>query len=249
LGQQLGQHFLHRRTYLEKIAAAVTPADTVIEIGPGQGALTEYLLQSANRVIAIEIDPALVSRLMVRFAGNPKLKIVGADVLATDLTQWGPATVAGNLPYYITSPIIERTLAMGRLLEKAVFLIQKEVAERITAKCGTREYGFLTVATQLFAEATILAKVPPAAFSPPPKVDSAILRLIPRAPAEQPVDPAPLLAFLGLCFRQKRKTLRNNLAPFFGHEAVDSLPEASLRAEQLTLAQFRRLYGVLLAAK
>jgi 16S rRNA (adenine1518-N6/adenine1519-N6)-dimethyltransferase len=245
LGQKLGQHFLNGRAYLEKIAAAVTPAKVVIEIGAGQGALTEYLLEKAGRVIAIEIDPELVTKLMVRFAGHPKLRIVPADVLATDLTQWGPATLAGNLPYYITSPVIERALAMGPLLEKAVFLMQKEVADRLLAKPGSRDYGFLTVATQLFADPKLVTKVPPGAFSPPPKVDSAAVLLTPRHPIS-PSDPAPLLAFVGLCFRQKRKTLRNNLAPFFGNDLVDALPEASKRAEQLTLEQFRDLYSRLL---
>jgi len=247
VGQRLGQHFLHRRVYLEKIAAAACPARTVIEIGPGKGALTEHLLDGAERVIAVEVDPELVTFLILKFAGNPKLRVVSGDILATDLTQWGPATVVGNLPYYITSPVIERTLAMGRLLERAVFLIQKEVADRIAAKPGTRDYGFLTVATQLFAEPKLVAKVPPSAFNPPPKVDSAVISLTPRHHVDPPADPAPLLAFIGLCFRQKRKTLRNNLSPFFGHARVDLLPEASLRAEQITLDQFRNLYHHLVA--
>lgn len=249
MGQRLGQHFLHRRNYLEKIAAAAAPAKTVVEIGAGEGALTEYLLQTAERVIAIELDPELVMRLMMRFAGNPKLKIVPSDILATDLTQWGHATVVGNLPYYITSPVIERTLALGRLLDKAVFLIQKEVADRLMAKPGTRDYGFLTVATQLFASVSMVTKVPPSAFNPPPKVDSAAILLTPHADiVEHPADPAPLLAFVGLCFRHKRKTLRNNLAPFFGDEMVTAMPEASLRAEQLSLDQFKDLYARLVGS-
>ncbi|MBK7927123.1 MAG: ribosomal RNA small subunit methyltransferase A [Bryobacterales bacterium] len=179
--QKLGQHFLRRPATLEKIAAAAIPehAAQVIEIGAGEGVLTEKLLERADKVYAIEVDPELVARLMLRFRGEPKLKIVAQDVLATDLTQWGRAVVTGNLPYYITSPVIERTLAMGKLLERAVFLIQKEVAERITASPGTRDYGFLTVATQLHATSKMLFKVPPGAFSPPPRVDSAVIRLDP----------------------------------------------------------------------
>ena len=243
--QKLGQHFLHKISYLQKIAEAACPAATplVIEIGPGKGALTELLLERADRVIAIEIDPDMVRHLLVRFAGNPRLKIVAQDILATDLTGWGPAVVVGNLPYYITSPILERTLAMGKVLLHAVFLIQKEVAERLTAKPGTRDYGFLTVATQLSAQTRTLFNVPPSAFSPPPKVDSAVVLLTPgRSHGEQVADPAPLLAFVGLCFRHKRKTLRNNLAHVFGDELMQSLPEAGLRAEQLSLDQFRSLY-------
>lgn len=234
---------------LEKIAAAAVPkhAAQVIEIGAGEGVLTERLLERAGRVYAIEVDPNLVAKLLMRFRGEPRLKIVSQDVLATDLTQWGHAVVTGNLPYYITSPVIERTLAMGRLLERAVFLIQKEVAERLTAKPGTRDYGFLTVATQMHANARMLFKVPPGAFSPPPKVDSAVVQLDPL-PHPEAGDPTPMLAFLGLCFKQKRKTLRNNLGPIFGNELIEAQPEARLRAEQLTLDQFRSLYRRLTGA-
>jgi 16S rRNA (adenine1518-N6/adenine1519-N6)-dimethyltransferase len=249
LPQKLGQHFLRRPAVLEKIAAAAVPkhAAQVVEIGAGEGVLTEKLLERAGRVYAIEVDPNLVAKLLMRFRGEPRLKIVSQDVLATDLTQWGPAVVTGNLPYYITSPVIERTLAMGRLLERAVFLIQKEVAERLTAKPGTRDYGFLTVATRMHADARMLFKVPPGAFSPPPKVDSAVVQLDPL-PHSEAGDPTPMLAFLSLCFKQKRKTLRNNLGPIFGNELIEAQPEAKLRAEQLTLDQFRSLYRRLTGA-
>jgi len=241
VGQKLGQHFLRKPAILEKIAKAACPemAERVIEIGPGEGALTEHLLAHAKRVIAVEIDPELSAKMMLRFSGDPRLKVVLRDVLQTDLTQWGRAVVCGNLPYYITSPVIERTLAMGKLLERAVFLIQKEVAERICAKPGTRDYGFLTVATQIHAKAELLFTVPPGAFSPPPKVDSAVIRLTPHS--KEAPDPTPMLAFLGLCFRQKRKTLRNNLIGAYGR-LIEEQPEAGMRAEQLTLDQFRDLY-------
>ena len=245
---RLGQHFLVSDSYLKRIAQAACPGDSplVVEIGAGKGALTEHLLERASRVIAIELDPDLVAKLLTRFRGHPKLKIIHGDVLQTDLTTWGPAVVVGNLPYYITSPVIERTLALGRMLERAVFLVQKEVAERLNAKPGTRDYGFLTVATQLHAHTELLFKVPPGAFSPPPKVESAVVRLTPWArESEQSAskgDPAPLLAFVGLCFRHKRKTLRNNLSSIFGGGVLDTLPEANMRAEQLTLQQFRSLF-------
>lgn len=246
MGQKLGQHFLRRPTILKRIAeeACPTRVPLVIEIGAGEGVLTEQLAERASKVIAIEVDPALVGRLMARFALDPRVKVVAGDVLATDLTQWGPAVVVGNLPYYITSPVIERVLAMGKLLQHAVFLIQKEVADRLTAQPGTRDYGFLTVATQLSAETKTLFKVPPGSFSPPPKVDSAVVRLTPRRREGDSAipDPTPMLAFVGLCFRHKRKTLRNNLNGIFPPEVVDALPEAGMRAEQLTLDQFRSLY-------
>src|SRR5580658_1061278 len=141
--QKLGQHFLIRGAILERIAAAACPhpTDLVIEIGPGRGALTETLLQRAARVIAIELDPFLVDHLRAKFAGQSQLEIIHADVLATDLTKWGAAPIAGNLPYYIASPIIEHVLRTHT--PRAVFLIQKEVAERLAASPGSRAYGFL----------------------------------------------------------------------------------------------------------
>lgn len=247
MGQRLGQHFLRKTSILKRIAAAACPEPTplVVEIGAGMGALTEHLLEEAGRVVAIETDPELAKHLRERFAHDNRLLVVEADVLETDLSHWGDAVIVGNLPYYITSPVIERTLAVGKLLERAVFLIQKEVAERITASPGSRDYGFLTVTTQLYARSELLFHVPPEAFSPPPKVDSAVIRLTPRHRCEEAAavsDPAPLLAFVGLCFRHKRKTLRNNLTGIFSPDMLDALPEAGLRAEQLTLEQFRDLY-------
>lgn len=248
-GRRLGQYFLIRPAILERIAAAVCPVpeSLVVEIGPGRGALTEHLLPRAGRVVAIEIDPGLVARLRRRFAGEHRLTLVEADVLTTDLGQWGPAAVAGNLPYYITSPILERIFALGPLMRRAVLLVQKEVAERLSAGPGSRQYGFLTVRTRLFTVPEILFTIPPRAFSPPPKVDSALVRLTPRPQSEspRPEDRAGFLGFAARCFRQKRKTLRNNLAGIYGRELVESWPEAGLRAEQLSLEQlwalFRRL--------
>jgi len=216
-----------------------------VEIGPGRGALTERLLRRARRVVAIELDTALAEHLAERF---PTLELIRGDVLSTDLTQWGPAVIAGNLPYYITSPILERVIAARASVLRAVFLVQKEVADRITAAPCSRDYGYLTVALRLFFDSEKLAVVKPDAFRPPPKVDSAVVRLLPnRRAAELEIgDSAGFLAFVGLAFHQKRKTLRNNLAPRFG-PTVDALPEARLRAEQLTLEQFADLYRRLVA--
>lgn len=209
----------------------------MIEIGPGRGALTRFLLERAERVVAIEIDPHLGAELGSRFQGEQRLEVVRADVLETSLGQWGPAVVAGNLPYYITSPILERICGMGPLLKRAVVLVQEEVAQRLTALPGSRAYGLLTVRTLLFAQPELLFSVPPAAFRPAPKVRSAAVKLTPRAATE---DPGPLLEFAARCFRQKRKTLRNNLAPYYGRR-IERQPEARLRAEQLSLEQFRAL--------
>jgi len=237
LGQKLGQHFLVNTAILEKIAKAVSPEgeDLVIEIGPGRGALTELLLRRAAHVIAIEIDRDMVAHLRERFAGETRLEIVHADVLTTDLAQWDSAPVAGNLPYYITSPILEKTVRLD--VPRLIFLMQKEVALRLAAQPGSRDYGYLTLATRLFADARILFNVSPGAFRPPPRVDSAVVQLTP-VQRNLGVDPQSLLKFLSHCFRQKRKTLRNNLAGVYGKEALDRWPEAGLRAEQLTLEQF-----------
>lgn len=243
MGQRLGQHFLVNNGILDRIAAAVCPARVplVIEIGPGRGALTEKLLDRADRVVAIELDPDLVEYLRSRF--DSRLEVVHGDVLREDLARWGAAPVAGNLPYYITSPILEK---VGRLqFPRAVFLMQREVAERLTATPGTREYGYLTVQTALFSRARLLFGVKPGAFRPPPKVDSAVVLLEP-CPARVD-DPEGFLQFASACFRQKRKMLRNNLAGRYAKEAVDALPEGGKRAEQLSLdelaAIFRKLKG------
>ena len=240
--QKLGQHFLIRGSTLERIAEAACPTHQplVVEIGAGRGALTEKLLQRAARVVAVEVDPLLVERLRVRFAGEARVEIVCADALETDLAQWGRAPIAGNLPYYIASPIIEKALRLNP--PRAVFLIQKEVAERLVARPGERAYGYLTVRTALFAEARLLFEVKPAAFHPPPKVDSAVVVLEPRTRDLGLPDRDAFLRFLAQCFRQKRKTLRNNLAGLYGKELVDAWPEASLRAERISLVGFAEMF-------
>jgi len=239
--QRLGQHFLIKGSVLERIAAAACPnrAALVVEIGPGRGALTEKLLKRADRVVAVEVDFLLVEHLRRKFGAEPRLEIVHADVLTTDLAQWGPVPVAGNLPYYITSPILEQTARLR--LPRAVFLMQKEVAERLVAEPGTRSYGYLTVQTALYATARQLFEVKPGAFHPPPKVDSAVVLLEPRPVA--PTDPEGFLRFAGLCFAHKRKTVRNNLAEAYGKETVDAWPEAGLRAEQIPLQGLLEMYA------
>jgi 16S rRNA (adenine1518-N6/adenine1519-N6)-dimethyltransferase len=194
--------------------------------------------------VAVEVDPYLAGHLREKYPQDARLEVVQSDVLATDLSQWGAVSIAGNLPYYITSPIIEKVLALGPLLRRAVLLVQKEVAVRLTALPGTRDYGYLTVATALAARARLLFEVKPAAFYPPPKVDSAVVLLEPTRRAEELgiADPAAFLRFVGLCFHQKRKTLRNNLAEAYGRGAIDGWPEAGLRAEQIPLETFAQLH-------
>jgi 16S rRNA (adenine1518-N6/adenine1519-N6)-dimethyltransferase len=233
---------------LERIAAAVCPEPEplVVEIGPGRGALTEKLLKRASRVVAVELDHFLAEHLRRRFAGqrmalpHSGLEIVEQDALETDFSQWGRVPVTGNLPYYIASPLLTNVARLD--VTRAVFLIQKEVAERVVAKPGERAYGFLTVQIALWMEARLLFEVKPAAFHPPPKVDSAVVLLEPRKRLLPVGDPDAFLTFVGLSFRHKRKTLRNNLSETYGKENVDRWPEAGLRAEQLSLEQFVEIY-------
>jgi 16S rRNA (adenine1518-N6/adenine1519-N6)-dimethyltransferase len=244
--QRLGQHFLAKGSILERIARAACPdrEPLVIEIGPGRGALTEKLLGRADRVIAIEIDGELVDALRDKFRDEPRLTLVHADVLDTDLSQWDAAALVGNLPYYAATPIIEKTLSTAAALHRAVFLVQKEVAARLAARPGTRDYGYLSVQTQLMADVEALFDVRPSAFMPPPKVDSTLVRLRPhdRIAELRITDATRFLDFVKLCFHQKRKTLRNNLAAAYGKDALNGRPEAGKRAEQLTLGEFAELY-------
>lgn len=234
--QKLGQHFLVKGKTLERIAKAACGdrAPLAIEIGPGRGALTERLLAHADRVASIELDPELAAHLRERWRGEPRLEILEANALEMDWSRWGAGAIAGNLPYYIATALIAKYLRAPGWLSPAVFLIQKEVAERITAKPCCREYGYLSVECQFFAVAEYLFTVAPGAFRPPPKVDSALIRLTPRRELALK-DPKEFLDFVSACFRQKRKTLRNN---------VGDVPEAygSRRAEQLSVAEFVDLY-------
>jgi 16S rRNA (adenine1518-N6/adenine1519-N6)-dimethyltransferase len=240
--RKLGQHFLIKGAILERIAAAACPArePLVVEIGPGRGALTDKLLKRADRLVAIEIDPYLVEHLRNKFADETRLEIVQGDAAAVDFDAWRDAPVAGNLPYYAATAIIERTVR--RRAPRAVFLVQKEVAERLAAGPGTRDYGYLSVATQLFADVRVLFDVKPGAFHPPPKVNSAVVLLEPRPEAPAAEDTASLLRFVGQCFRQKRKTIRNNLADAYGKDLVESWPEAGLRAEQIPIDELKDMY-------
>ena len=213
---------------------------TIVEIGPGRGALTALLLESGADIHAIELDAAMVDHLRKAYPGHPRLKLHHTDVLNADLTHWGPVSVAGNLPYYITSPILERIFRAHEAIQSATLLIQKEVAERLTARPGSRDYAYLSVVTQTWMEPHYLMTVPPGAFRPPPKVDSAVVQLVPHRNTEP--DTAAFLVFCGRAFRQKRKNLRNNLQPWYPAADWSRIPEAPLRAEQLSLEQLRALW-------
>ncbi len=246
--QKLGQHFLRSQPVLERIVQAlgVSPEDLVLEIGPGKGALTRVLLDRGLRVEAVELDPSLVEHLRQRWPPeSTRLRVHSADVLEVPLSQWGPVHIAGNLPYYITSPILRRIFALGGLMQSAVLLMQREVAERLVAKPGSRDYGFLSVLTQWRTEPELLFRVPPGAFHVPPKVESAVVRLKPAASSLAGIAPehdALFETFLGWSFAQKRKTLRNNLRAHVLAEFLDGCADASRRAEQMTLLELAALF-------
>ena len=219
----------------------------MIEIGAGRGALTEPLLERAERVVAIEVDAVLVHYLRQKFheaIARGRLELIEGDVLQTDFAAAERPVIAGNLPYYITSPILERVFHLKGAWERAVFLVQAEVAERIAAGPGTRDFGYLSVLVQTHARAEILFPVGREAFRPQPKVDSAVVRLTPRdAGAELGItDVAAFLKFAQHCFRHKRKTLRNNLGAVYGLKTIDALAEGRLRAEQVGLPELAALY-------
>ena len=252
MGRRLGQHFLTRKSTLDRIAdsACGERPSLVIEIGAGRGALTESLLERAGKVVAIEVDPVLVHYLRQKFrdaldAG--RLVLVESDILKTDLGQWGPAVIAGNLPYYITSPILERIFASSASWKLAVILVQAEVAARIVAQPGSRDYGYLSVLVQVQARAERLFEVPRASFRPPPKVDSAVVRLEPSDPVKDfgIEDLSSFLKFAGNGFRYKRKTLRNNLAGLCDRSAVESLVGPKDRAEALSIVELAKLFRAL----
>ena len=262
---KLGQNFLIDEAARQAIADALgdLSARTVIEIGPGHGAITAILAARCRRLIAIELDPALATELRFRFRAAPQVEVVEADILEVDLAALIPpsesADVAGNLPYYITSPILLRLFAAGErgLLSRAVLMMQREVADRLAAAPGCREYGLLSATAQINARVETLFTLPPTAFSPPPEVFSTVLRLefVPRF-GELGVDAAGFDAFLHRCFAQKRKTLANNLRASSHTSArgystdelraawPDEIPPLA-RAESLALEPLAALYRAL----
>jgi 16S rRNA (adenine1518-N6/adenine1519-N6)-dimethyltransferase len=250
--RRLGQHFLADRRVLERIVHALElrGEEAVIEIGAGRGALTDLLAERATRLAAIELDPPLAAHLRERYGGNERVRIIEADVLKVDfpalLGELGAAKarLAGNLPYYITSPILTRLFEAAGLFDLIVVMMQLEVANRVTAKPRSRDYGYLSVVAQYYANPELLFHIPPGAFRPPPKVDSAVVRLrvAPKREELRISDDAAFLRFVSAAFRQKRKTLRNNLKGVFPPDRLALIP-ATVRAEELSVAELARIFS------
>jgi 16S rRNA (adenine1518-N6/adenine1519-N6)-dimethyltransferase len=256
---KFGQNFLVDDNARHAIVDALGDISnrTVIEIGPGHGAITSLLAPRAQRLIALELDHSLAAELTFKFRDQPNVTIVQGDVLETDLAALIPdgatADVIGNLPYYITSDILLQLFAAGRagLLSRAVLMMQREVADRLSASPGVKDYGLLAATAQINAQVDNLFTLPPSSFNPPPEVFSTVLRLHfePRFEALQ-VDPAGFDTFLKQIFAQKRKTLHNNLrAAGYSPEALGvAWPEdisTQARAESLPLEAVATLYRAL----
>ena len=249
--KSLGQHFLSDPRILGRIADALDPhpEETVVEIGPGRGGLTELLRQRARRVVAIELDRALAAMLRERYAGT-NVEIVEADVLETRLHEvaGGDFALVGNVPYYITTPILFHALEPPRA-SRLVFLVQREVADRMAAAPGSKEYGALSVNLQAVARVESVFRVPAGAFQPPPKVESAVVRILPLAkaliePREERRFKAAVQGMFGMRRKQMRRVVRSMFA--LDAERADDLlaraminPEA--RPETLAPADFARL--------
>jgi len=259
--KRLGQHFLADAGVLRRIADALelTGAETVVEIGPGRGALTDLLAERAGRVVAIELDRALAAMLRQRYADRPHVEIVEADVLTVDLAQVAGGddfVLAGNVPYYITTPILFHALRPPTP-RRAVYLVQREVAERIVADPGSSEYGALSVNVQARAAADLLFGVPAGAFRPPPKVESAVVRI--TAVADPIVPDAEADAFRKLvqaAFGLRRKQMRRVLRSVRGMSAEDAdavLARVGVapdrRPETLSPAEFAALLRTLRGAE
>jgi 16S rRNA (adenine1518-N6/adenine1519-N6)-dimethyltransferase len=253
----MGQHFLRGEAWQKRILAALPIGKdaTWIEIGAGHGEMTRLLGASCGRLIAIEADLELARRLQEEKGAHPDewqgVEFVVGDVLETDLAELacGDFRVYGNLPYYITSPILHRLFGCIDRLKSAYLVVQREVAERIVARPGSSTYGYLSAACQFYTRPEIVFRIPPGAFRPAPRVTSAFLRF--TVPGERAslgiIDEAEFLKFVQVCFAHKRKTLRNNLQAVAPSDQIhNALAASSLRpdarAEQLSLSQFAALF-------
>jgi 16S rRNA (adenine1518-N6/adenine1519-N6)-dimethyltransferase len=250
LKKRFGQHFLTDRTILRRIVqfAQINPEDTVVEIGPGAGALTAELAGAARRVIAIEIDKDLIPDLRASMPAN--VEIVEGDALTAEVPA-GIFHIVGNLPYNVATPLFKRFIEHRDRICDVTVMIQKEVAQRLVAEPAAKEYGPLSVLIQYYATAKLGFTVPPGAFKPRPKVDSAVIRLEwkPGVP-----DAQPFTDFVHRAFTSRRKKLANNLLSMFGSVGRDEVlrrlesagVSAQARPEELSVAQFLRVYNLFL---
>lgn len=251
--KRFGQNFLINQGIIRDIVRAIHPArgDHIVEIGPGKGAITEQLAAACDQLSVIELDRDLVPWLKVKFEKHPGFQLHQADALAFDFEQLirgdQPLRIVGNLPYNISTPLIFHLLSYADKVQDMHFMLQKEVVKRMAARPGESAYGRLGIMVQYFCEVEALFEVPPDAFDPAPKVDSAIVRLTPYKNLPYPArDHKALEKLVNLAFQQRRKTLRNSLKNALPMTVIESLPvDVGARAETLSLETFVTLSNLL----
>lgn len=251
--KRFGQNFLVEPRIIDRIIAAINADsnDNLIEIGPGQGAITDNLVEHCRHLDVIEIDRDLAAQFELRFADKENFTLHTADVLKFDFTSLPrvekPYRVIGNLPYNISTPLLFRLLACKDLFSEMIFMLQLEVVNRMSAGPGTKNYGRLSIMTQYHCQVEKLFQVPPTAFKPQPKVDSAIVRLKPWAELPFPaLDHHMLENVVRTAFSQRRKTLQNSLKTLLDKSVLDALDiDGKRRAETLTLAEYVNISNAL----
>jgi 16S rRNA (adenine1518-N6/adenine1519-N6)-dimethyltransferase len=256
---RLGQNFLVDADACHRVVAALgnLAQDSVLEIGPGRGAITRLLAPTAGHLSLIEFDPALATALAASFAAKPNVEVRNADILTLDLTalareQGRKLAVVGNLPYYITSDILLHLIAHHDVIDRAVLMVQREVAERVTAAPGSRDYGVLSATMQLYGDLQLLFTLPPSAFAPPPEVHSSVFRFHIRPRFEElSVTAEEFVPFLRASFAQKRKTWSNNLRSAGFESAAIAAAftaaglDANVRAEAVDLPRMAAVFRAL----
>ena len=246
--KRFGQNFLHDPTIIDRLVAVIRPepGQHIVEIGPGQAAITQPLVSSGARITVVEIDRDLAASLESRFSGDDNLALINQDALRVDfgeLADGQPFRLVGNLPYNISTPILFHVLQWSRQLSDAHFMLQKEVVQRMAAGPGSKRYGRLSVMVQLHCRVEALFVVRPGAFNPPPKVDSQIVRLVPHT--EPPVDIHDVDRFEQLvrdAFGQRRKQLANSLKNWLEPAQIEAAGVSpTTRPEKLSLQEFAAL--------
>ena len=244
--KRFGQNFLHNHQIIDAILRAINiqPTDKMLEIGPGLGALTKPLLQQLVTLTAIEIDTDLQAHLLAMPEATGKLNLIGGDALKIDYSQFGEnVRIIGNLPYNISTPLLLRLLHYASYIDDMHFMLQKEVVERLAAGPGSKTYGRLSVMVQYYCDVDHLFNVPPTAFHPEPKVESAIVRLTPLRHSPYPIVAFDDLERLVACaFSMRRKTLANNLKPLLDAAGITALGiDPGMRPEQISVMEYVQL--------